>query len=228
MYAVICDPGDRSALWAVDRLRTRLGDVRMVPMDLFGLGGRLRWNLESRHAPQALLVLPDGSEFGTRGCRAVLNRARAFPQRAASTGADAAYMSEELAAISLAFLAAFEGRIFNRPDPLHPAGRQLSTAGWRQLAARAGLPAAEVSLGCVAARPVPVALRSLVIGTRVFAPEPRVARLSRRLAALSGHAILGLGFSAEGALCDATPLPDLTVAGEAGADALAELLKGAA
>lgn len=226
MYAVICDPGDRSALWAVDRLRARLGEVRLVAMDLFGLGGALHWQLEAGAAPSASLRLPDGGELDTRGCRAVLNRAQAFP-RVSGGDADAAYVREELAAISLAFLAAFGARIFNRPDPLHPGGRLLSTAAWRRLAARAGFPAAPVVVGGTAAPTPPVAQRSLVIGETVLAAEPAIAGLSRSLAALSGHSILGLGFSAEGALCEATALPDLSWGGEAAADALAELLEGA-
>lgn len=226
MYAVICDPGDRSALWAVDRLRARLGEVRLVAMDLFGLGGALHWQLEAGAAPSASLRLPDGGEFGTRSCRAVLNRAQAFP-RVGGSDADAAYVREELAAISLAFLAAFGARIFNRPDPLHPGGRLLSTAAWRRLAARAGFPAAPVVVGGTAAPTPPVVHRSLVIGEKVLAAEPAIAGLSRNLAALSGHSILGLGFSAEGALCEATALPDLSWGGEAAADALAELLEGA-
>jgi hypothetical protein len=227
MYAVICDPADRAALWAVDRLRSRLGDVQLVPFDLLSLSEAFEWRLEGSARPRACLRLPDGRDFDTHTCRAVLNRALQSP-RTYAAGVDADYVAEEWAAIGLAFLAAFDGRIFNRPDPLQLGGRNLSTAGWRQLAARAGLPALDYAAGRASAPAPAVSLRTLVIGNRAFAPVAELEQVSMTLAALSGHSILGLEFTAQCELIGASPLPDLSAAGEAGADALAELLERAA
>jgi hypothetical protein len=48
------------------------------------------------------------------------------------------------------------------------------------------------------------------------------------MAELAGLDLLGLDFDAAGLVVGATPVPDLRLAGEAGADALAALLAGRA
>lgn len=225
MYAVICDPRDRSALWAADRLRTRLGDVRLVPTDLLGLTPDLYLSLEGG-AIDTAFTLTDGTPIGPATCRGLLNRVTRAPAVAARS-ADAAYAREEMTALTLAYLTAFGPRVVNRPDPGSLFGREPGPQGWLHMAALAGLPAAPFRFGGAGAEPLPpMTGQMLVIGYHAFGASGPIATRAVDLAQLVGVQILSLSLAADGTVVGATSLPDLSLAGEAGIDALAELLRG--
>ncbi len=223
MYAVLCDPTDGSAIWAADRLRIRLGDVRLVHIDAFGLSTRLTLSLdEGRETASALL--PDGSEFGPGTVGALLNRATR-PPCAAVGRADAAYAAEEMMAITLAFLAAFGRAAVNQPHPAALAGREPGTAGWLKLAVIAGLSAWPWRMNEDGFAPLPsAASQVLVIGDAVFGCPQDLAPRAVALARLAGLDLLGINLAPDGRAVGATAVPDLSIGGEAGADALAALL----
>lgn len=225
MYAVIGAPADRVAVWAADRLRSRLGRLLFVPSGLLALGRDLRLSIDA-DGEAAALTLADGSAFGPATVAGLFNRVVQPPQPVLG-GADAAYAAEELWAISLAFLGAFGARVVNRPDPASLAGREYGAEGWRHLAALAGLPALPVRLDARGSAPLPPAVgQLLVIGDRVLGSCPALAGRAHDLARLAGLDILGLYFAADGRLLSATAAPDLSAAGDAAADALAALLRG--
>ncbi len=225
MYAVICDPGDRSALWAADRLRGRLDDVRLIPADLLALTPDFHLLLEGA-AVDAAVILPDGTAVGPASCRGVLNRVTRTPTVAAGT-ADAAYAAEEMTAITLAYLAAFGPRIVNRPDPASLFGSEHGAQGWLHMAALAGLPASPFRLSATGPEPLPpMAAQILVIGNHAFGAAGAMATRAVDLAQMAGVQILSVALAADGTVVGATALPDLSLAGETGADALAELLRG--
>ncbi len=225
MYGVMCDPLDRSALWAADRLRTRLGDVRLIPTDLLGLTPDLYLSLEGAEV-ETSFALTDGTPFGPASCRGLLNRVTR-PPAVAAKGADAAYASEEMTALTLAYLAAFGPRVVNRPDPASLFGRDPGPQGWLHMAALAGLPSAPFRLGNAGADPLPpTAVQILVIGDHAFGASGPKATRAVDLAQIAEVQILSLSLAADGMVVGATALPDLSLAGEAGADALAELLCG--
>jgi hypothetical protein len=227
MYAVIGDLGDQSALWAADRLRARLGDVRLIPTDLLALTPDFHLTIEGE-AVAAAFTLPDGTAVGPATCQGLLNRVTRPPAVAAAPS-DAAYAAEEMTAITLAYLAAFGPRVVNRPDPASLFGRELGPQGWLHLAALAGLPAAPFRLDDGGAQPLPQsAAQVLVIGGHVFGATGAMATRAVDLAQMAGVQILSLALAADGRVVGATAQPDLSLAGEAGADALAELLTGLA
>lgn len=231
MYAVICEPSDRCALWAADRLRVHLGEVRLVSVDLLALTADFQLSIGDAaqggaDGDCASILLPDGTRLGTDTCRGVLNRVSRAP-RPAVAGQDAAYAAEEMMAIALAFLAGFNGRCVNRPDPSALAGRDPGAQGWLHMAALAGLPAVPFALGEASPRPLsqPVS-RLLVIGERVFGGPAALGELAYDLARLAGLSLMSLSLDAAGMVVGVSALPDLSLAGEAGAGALADVLRG--
>jgi hypothetical protein len=227
VFAVLCDPADRPALWATDRLRARLGEVRLVHLDALAFARPFVVTVDGEGLA-ASATLPDGTRFGPGSVAALLNRALR-PPRPAIGGADAAYAAEEMAAATLAFLAAFGPAAVNRPDPASFAGRDPGPAGWLTLAAIAGLPTAPWRIDADGfAAPPPAASQALVIGEAAFGLPGAQAAAAVSLARLAGVELMGLGLAADGRVVEATAAPDLSLAGEAGADALAALLAGRA
>ncbi|GGC71028.1 hypothetical protein GCM10011504_55980 [Siccirubricoccus deserti] len=228
MFGVICDPAaDPAAAWALDRLRRRLGEVVLVHPDLLGLAPRFSLRLDDE-GQEAALTLPDGRLFGPPGIRAVLNRV-AQPPRALLGGADADYAAEELSAAAVALLATFGRGIINAPHPAGLAGRDRSSAEWLHLAALAGLPAVPWRIGPGGQAPLPpAATGALVIGSVAFGVPRPLIRAAVAMTDLAGLDLLGLTFDAMGRVVGATPLPDLQIGGEAGADVLAALLRARA
>ena len=225
MYAVLCDPADGAALWALDRLRARLGRVMLVHLDALAFSPAAEWRIGPQGV-RASVALPGGQVFEPGIVRAVLNRAHR-PPRPAVTGSDAAYAQEEMAALSIALLAAFGSAAVNAPHPLSLAGRDPGMPGWLHLAALAGLPTMpwrmEDEQGL---RPMPPPARhALLVGDAVFGLEPALAAPARAMARLLGLDLLGLDLAEDGRVMGATALPDLSLGGASGADALAALLQ---
>lgn len=231
MYAVICDLDDRAALWAAARLRPRLGDVRLIPLDLIALTPELVLSLGERGDGRGgdggtSILLSDGTRLGPQTCHGILNRTSRAPQPPVGSG-DAAYAAEEMMAIALAFLASFGTRCFNPPDPASLSGRDYGPQGWLQMAALVGLPAAPFALGDRRPEPaLPPASSVMIIGKQVFGAAAPLHSRALELACLSGLSLLSLSLDAAGRVTGVSALPNLSMAGEPGADALARLLRG--
>jgi hypothetical protein len=204
----------------------------------------VRW--EHRVATRgATLTLVTGDGLTVRGADlgAVLNRL-ATPPLAVLDHADPddrEYARNELTAFAASWLRVLSARVVNAPDPHGLCGRWRPPLEWRALAARAGMPYAPLRLasddaspgsGLAMAAPGPVeaptTTPALAIDGRVLLPGAPAAlqAAAARLSRLAATRILGLRFDgpdpARGGwrLHDATPYPDLSLAGEAGVAAL--------
>jgi hypothetical protein len=182
--------------------------------------------------------LSDGRRLETLQSGAVLNRVMWPPAGlvAAAAPADAAYARSELAAFAVSWLRALAPMVVNSPTPQGLCGRWRPPLQWRTLGLQAGLPVAPLHMA--SARPAAVEDRQagsttiLMIGGELLCSDapPQIREGARRLAALSGTAILGLRFAGtdpargQWRLLDATPQPDLSTGGDAAIAALEAVL----
>jgi hypothetical protein len=184
------------------------------------------------------LVTGDGATVRGADLGAVLNRL-ATPPLAVLDHADPddrEYARNELTAFAASWLRVLSARVVNAPDPHGLCGRWRPPLEWRALAARAGMPYAPLRLASDDPAPVatataaapPTTTQVLAIDGRILLPGVPAALHSAaaRLSELAATRILGLRFDgpdpARGGwrLHDATPYPDLSLAGEAGVAAL--------
>jgi hypothetical protein len=203
--------------------------------------GDVRWDHRVDDEGATLVVSgADGARLDGRHVGAVLNRVLTAPLRAVALAEreDRDYVSCELTAFASSWLRALSATVINPPDPRGTAGRVRPPLEWRVLAARAGMPApATLIASDDGSDPHGVGLDEpgrwvLAIDGRVLhagapaALHAAVARLSRRVDAR----VLGLRFCgadpATGGwrLMDASPTPDLSLAGEGGVAALERAL----
>jgi hypothetical protein len=150
---------------------------------------------------------------------------------------DRPYVAAEMQAFLLAWLAQFRGLRFNAPTPGSLCGPGWHAMKWIKLAARAGLPVAQVrtavhrgaapALHCV---PSATAQVTVVGGHVLGTDNAELAGHGRRFAAACDLSILGLRFVREdGAwkLAGADPCPALDGAGAAALLRIARSTKGA-
>jgi len=244
VWLVLTHAGDESALWVYDRLRARSrGDARILFVE--ELDAATTWTHDvGRGGAHTDVRLADGRRLETTGHGAVLNRLPRPPFALLSAGApaDATYASSEMHAFAMSWIRSLAPVVVNGPTAQGLSGRWRPALHWRALGTRAGLPV--VPLHLASADPPldggadpgcdPGDDRSSVVlvlgGELVGRCAPlEVRRAARRLAALADTALLGLRFSgpdpadAGWRLLDATPLPDLRIAGEPGVAALEAL-----
>ncbi|MEU6239197.1 hypothetical protein ABZ885_40265, partial [Kitasatospora sp. NPDC047058] len=142
MWLVLCDPGDRAALWAHEGLRKR----GLEPLELLSpqalLGSTRTAHRVGRHGADFEICLPDGRVLASRDVSGVLNRVAAAPFGILpfARHADALYAREELDALLLSLLTCLAPVSVNRPCATGLCGAWRSAAEWTVLAARAGLP----------------------------------------------------------------------------------------
>lgn len=231
MWLVLCEAGDLAALRARRGLLARgLAPVEVVTAGV--LACALAWEHRvGTWGASVRITLAGGRVLDGASVRGTLNRLVAAPTAhlVRATPADREYARQEVGALFLSWLESLPGPVVNRPSPQGLCGPLLHRSEWAALAAHAGLPAVPYVEAGGEPVPEPWATTAIVAG-EAFAGPPEVAEGCRRLAALAGCALLGVGLSltAEGwALAGATPLPDLAAGGEAVLDALAVLLGGA-
>jgi hypothetical protein len=198
----------------------------------------VRWEYRAGAGGAALtLVTGDGRTLRSADVGAALNRLAIPPLAvlAAAEPADREYARNELTAFAAGWLRTLAGAVVNAPDPHGLCGRWRQPLEWRTLAARAGMPCAPLKLASVpaaAATPAPadggpsttvLAVDGRLLGAGVpIALQRGCAKLSR----LSATRVLGMRFAGSDPardgwrLLDATPYPDLSLAGEAGVAAL--------
>jgi hypothetical protein len=242
-WLVLCSAADTSALWVYERLRARAN----VPIGLLLLealeGADVIWEhrVSARGAGSTTLRTADGRSLRSADVGAVLNRVAMAPLGvlAAADPADREYAHNELTAFAASWLGTLSASVVNQPDPHGLCGRWRQPLHWRALAARAGMACAPIVL--TSADPASAAWNAgagtpsttaLAIDGRLLhdgvpsALQDACARLCRA----SQTRILGLRFegtdpAATGwRLLDATPYPDLSLAGEAGVAALEQAL----
>ena len=235
---VLCEPGDAVAAFASQGLLAR-GLATMLVTSVELCSAR-RWEHRVSSTGATLDVeLTDGRRIRDAGIRAVLNRLVAVPPsclEGADPG-DRMYADQEWRALLVSALHGLASRgvpVVNEAHPYHLRGRWRTPGEWAILAHRAGfrapawrwdgvIPAMAIEDGVAANADV------VVVGGRVFGGLPGdVAERSRRLASLAGEPVLGIRLGGEVAgswtFIGADPAPDLRIAGEAGLDALADLL----
>lgn len=242
-WLVLCSAADASAVWVYEQLRSRgRVPVGLLFVEALAHGG-VRW--EHRvGARGAALTLTTGDGRTLRGCDvgAVLNRL-AIPPFAvldAAEPADREYARSELAAFAASWLRTLGVTVLNAPDPHGLCGRWRQPLEWRWLAVRAGMPSVPLRLVSADAGGAPLhAGNGDGPSTTVLAVDGHILhsgvgselqRACARLCALSRTRVLGLRFDgadparAGWRLLDATPFPDLSLAGDTGIAALAEAL----
>ncbi len=237
MLVVLSHSEDLSARWAYDRLRDQFPDpVELVLVeDLNPLTTVWRHEL-ARDVAHTDIRLADGRRLRTGHVTSVLNRMLQPPLMAVTTAvpADAAYAVSELTAFAASWIRALAPRVLNEPTPQGLSGRWRPAMHWRLLALDAGLPTAPFTFNSRSA-PLPNELDSepsttvLSIGGEPVAnyiPD-EIRDGLRRFAAAAQTPILGIRFAGSDPprsgwrVLDATPHPDLTIAGDKGIVALA-------
>jgi hypothetical protein len=237
---VLCSAADASAVWVYERLRARgRHPVGLLFVEQLAHPG-VRWEHRvGAHGASLALTTGDGGALRGAGVGAVLNRLTTPPLAVLeqAEAADREYARNELTAFAASWLRALSARVVNAPDPHGLCGRWRHPLEWRALAARAGMPCAPLRLASREAPPDELSdaapsVTALAVDGRILLPavpaalDAAAARLGRRAATR----ILGLRFDgadpARGGwrLRDATPFPDLSLAGEAGVAALERAL----
>lgn len=237
MWLVLCDPGDRAALWAYEGLRERgLEPLALLsPQTLLG-------STRSAHRVDGLgasfeIGLPDGGVLASRDVEGVLNRVASAPFGFLpfTTHADAVYAWEELRALLLSLLTCLAPVSVNRPSATGLCGAWRSAAEWTTLAARAGLPVPPARIssgpGTEPGPDIPGDGKVLVLGGHVFGTDGAVdEEACVRLARLAGTDLLGIGLHRDGGhhavFAGGNPLPDLRLGGDVFLDRLLDHLTG--
>ena len=235
---VRCEPGDAVAAYAAQGLVAR-GLATMLVTSVELCSAR-RWEHRVSSTGATLDVeLTDGRRIRDPDIRSVLNRLIAVPP-ACLDGADPGdrvYADQEWRALLVSALHGLASRgvpVINEAHPYQLRGRWRTPGEWAILAHRAGFRAPAwrwdgISPAIAIGGDVAANADVVVVGDRVFGGVPGdVAERSRRLAGLAREPMLGIRLGSDDAggwmFIGADPAPDLRIAGEAGLDALADLL----
>jgi hypothetical protein len=231
---VLCSAADASALWVYERLRARgRAPVGLLFAEQLAHPA-VRWEHRvDTHGASLTLATGDGRTLRGADVGAVLNRLAAPPLAVLEYADrdDREYARNELTAFAASWLRTLSATVVNAPDPHGLCGRWRHALEWRSLAARAGMPCAPLRLAsaepAAAAGDPPGTTVLAVDGRLLLAGVPRaVQQATAQLSRLAGTRVLGLRFDgadparAGWRLHDATPYPDLSLAGEAGVEAL--------
>jgi len=189
------------------------------------------------------ITLADGRVIRSDSTYGVLNRLQTIPSahlRASPTDRD--YAVQELFAFFVSWLNVFPGAVLNPPTPQGLSGQWRHASEWVVLAARAGLPSLPYRqtshdkidtsrlIGRLVPRDTPVQT-VIVVGGHVVGSNvsPEIAEGCKRLAEIVNTPLLGVeftsGLAGHWTFAGATPLPDLTLGGQALLDVLARVLK---
>lgn len=242
MWLIFCSASDAAADWASRGLRQRgLEPLETVYAEALPYG--LRWEHRIGAAGACVSVeLRDGRRITSGGLRGVLNRLTHVPTQHLSMLPDQEYISQELTAFFMSWLYALPGPVLNRPTAQGLCGPWRHVSEWALLAARAGLPVPVYRQGGddqidetrTERRLFPLGTpttSAVVLGGRLFGPQMFPEGIEEgcvRLSTLVSTPLLGVELARDGRgewqFAGATPLPDLTLGGDALLDALAEEL----
>jgi hypothetical protein len=242
MWLVFCPTTDLSALWAYEGLRSMgLAPLELITAEALAYS-RVWEHRVSTYGVSVKIGLSDGRLVSSDSVRGVLNRLVSLPPAAVnqSVPADREYVTQEMMAFWLSWLHALRGPVLNRPTPLGLSGRWRHLSEWVMLANRAGLQTPvyrqsshdPIELGYGRLFPWDQSVSSvIVLGENVFGPAvpDEVARCCCRLAKLCETEVLGIDFHVgpqqQWFFAGATPVPDLTVGGQALLKALAATMR---
>jgi hypothetical protein len=240
-WLVLCSVADPSALWVYERLRVRMRAAVSLLLVESLAAPAVRWEHRVDDAGATLaLDTVDGTRIESAGIGAVLNRLVAAPLALVELAEpeDREYARSELTAFAASWLCVLSATVVNRPSPQGLAGRWRPPLEWRVLAALAGVATAPLRMRSDDGSGTQVvdldepSTWVLAVDGRVLhdgvplALQRAVARLSARVDAR----VLGLRFcgpdpaAAGWRLLDATPYPDLSLAGEIGVAAIERAL----
>jgi hypothetical protein len=238
MWLVLAHSADESALWAHQRLWVRSrGEAGIVFLEELDVATATWAHDVGRLGARTRVRLGDGRRLETLAAGAVLNRLPRAPWALLTAGppVEATYAASEVHAFAMSWLRSLAPVVVNAPTAQGLAGRWRPALHWRALSVRAGLPV--VPLHLASAGPGdgegdgPSTVVLTIGGELVGTGAPAVVRSAvRRLAALADTAVLGLRFRGADPdtggwrLLDATPQPDLRIAGESGIAALEALI----
>lgn len=237
-WIVLCSAADASALWVYERLRARArAPVSLLFVEALAHAA-IRWEHRvGARGATLTLTTGDGRRLCGADVGAVLNRLVSAPLAVvdAAQPEDRDYARNELTAFAASWLRTLSARVVNAPHPHGLCGRWRQPLEWRSLAARAGLIAAPLRLASVGAdMPQLVGFGDQLGTTTVLAVDGRILhagvpsamqRACAQLSRLCATRVLGLRFDGSDPargwrFLDATPYPDLSLAGEAGVAAL--------
>jgi hypothetical protein len=239
VWVVLAHSFDESALWMFQRLQSRARqEVELVLVEALEPAST-SWEHRVGEAGGWIHVqLSNGRHLETMSVGAVLNRLTwpALSLAVAAPPVDAAYAQSEARAFAMSWIRSLAPVIVNRPTSQGLCGRWRPTLHWRVLGLQAGLPVAALHMTSVGQNigsdlQCESTMILVVRGKLLYKGAPDVIREGvSRLAAMSETELLGLRFvgtdpgSAGWRLIDATPYPDMRIAGERGVAALEELL----
>lgn len=221
MWLILCEPHDRSALWAY----THLAASGTEPIEIV-TPAQLVYSPRSAHRlgdgePSLEIELADGRQFTSTSVTGVLNRISSLPTDhiAVVRASDRAYAIEELSALVLSWLACLRN-VVNRPHPLGMAGHHRHPTEWARLAMAAGFRTGPPASGTPVMR--------LVFDGEVFGPQAtdEVIESCARLGDLAETRLLGIAVDEaddSSRFVSATPTPDLRVGGRPFLDSLSRL-----
>jgi hypothetical protein len=218
------------------RLRARSSSVHLVLAEELDTAVAAWEHHVGDDGVRTTVELPGARRLTTMRTGAVFNRLTwpSLHLGAAAHHADAEYAQNEVRAFAMSWLRSLAPMVVNAPTPQGLCGRWRTPLQWRVLACRAGLPVAPLQVSSTRRTSEDEGESSIVLalgGELIYAGAPAPVQAAvRRFAVLSETAVLGLRFAsgspAAGGwrLLDATPQPDLRIAGDAGVDALEGLL----
>lgn len=237
MWLVLCDPGDRSALWAGQGLRARgLQSLEFVsPMQLV-CAPHIEYRAEHGEPIHAFVTLSSGRRIEVARLSGVLNRATRvdYPQLQHAALTDRPYVQAEMDAVFLAWLGALGALatrgapVFNPAQTSGWAGPVLHPFAWALHAQRAGFATMAHRCGYSGLElPQHYGPTStyIVFGKRTFPELPdALTQAALRLSDSVGVPLLGitLAWAEDGQtiFVNAVATPDLQVGGSAFLDAL--------
>ncbi len=241
MHLILASESDAPAAWAFSKLRAAGLAIDLVTSLSLATAGRWSQRLGGSKDTWTL-ELADGRRFDSANVCGVLNRLVTAPAHLARRAVpeDREYAEAEWTAFCLGWLHGLPN-VINTPAPQGLCGAWRHASEWAMLAAEAGLAFPEFrqssedpehdGYGGAVSRSATtsgvIVLRDRCYGAQV---RDEIAAGCKRLAALTGSDLLGVehtGFDDdECRVVHVTPLPDLTLGGDALIHGLAEALRG--
>jgi hypothetical protein len=237
VWLVLCHAGDVTAAWcAVALRRGGLDPVRVVLAEELVVGASLMHAISATNS-KASIVLASGEVLDSARIRGVVNRLQQLPENAGLPVADRPYARAEHTAATVGWLATLPVPVLNRPVAHSLEGRWARPGEWQLAASWLGLPTSGWT-----SRPDPDALegpRVLVVGDRVLWRDGDVSPIA---GGGSEGALVQLATTMQAPLCElyftvtragagvyaGSILPNVSRYGAAAADALVDVLRGAA
>jgi hypothetical protein len=183
MFLVLCNTGDRSAIWAAHQLRKRLAaPVPLVSPQMLFAGV---WEHRvGDGSPRTRIRLPNKLTVESSDVSGVLNRVSFLPGHLFPrvSAADRTYATQECTALYMSWLESLRCPVLNPATAQGLCGAFRPADQWHVLAASAGL-----KFGAASAN-----ARGVVVGDRWIGPMPDSAPRFVQLARAAATPLLGI------------------------------------